>query len=154
MRSRRLEVDKMKEPEGERGRERRRNKRLGMRKMDHAHCKSKSGSNSKNNNTTKVGYEKAAKRLRTILMRASRLGISKSEVAGLASARKLFPQRDSNLRLVIYFSLVLIGSIIVALICTARKGCTKQEDIVSINLQEYTIFIFLCVRLRYASVRL
>nr|KAF7398172.1 hypothetical protein H0235_016180 [Vespula pensylvanica] len=97
--------------------------------MDHVHVKSRSSSNSKSNNTTKVGCEKASRRLRTILVKASRLGVSTSEVAGLPAAKKLFPQKDHGWRLAVFLLLMFAGGVIVALVCTTRRGCSKLEDI-------------------------
>lgn len=96
--------------------------------MDHMHVKSRSASKS---NPTKVACEKASRRLKTILVRASRLGVSTSEVAGLPAAKKLIPQRDHGWKLAVFLLLMFGGGVIVALVCTARKGCSKLEDIVS-----------------------
>ncbi|KAF7383289.1 hypothetical protein HZH68_015138 [Vespula germanica] len=101
--------------------------------MDHVHVKSRSSSNSKSNNTTKVGCEKASRRLRTILVKASRLGVSTSEVAGLPAAKKLFPQKDHGWRLAVFLLLMFAGGVIVALVCTTRRGCSKLEDILRVN---------------------
>ncbi|XP_015177011.1 PREDICTED: uncharacterized protein LOC107066684 [Polistes dominula] len=99
--------------------------------MDHVHVKSRSSSNSKSNNNppTKMGCEKASRRLRTILVKASRLGVTTSEVAGLPAAKKLFPQKDHGWRLAVFLLLMFAGGVIVALVCTTRKGCSKLEDI-------------------------
>lgn len=111
--------------------------------MDHVHVKSRSSSNSKSNNTTKVGCEKASRRLRTILVKASRLGVSTSEVAGLPAAKKLFPQKDHGWRLAVFLLLMFAGGVIVALVCTTRRGCSKLEDIVSI-ITKNSIFSCTC----------
>lgn len=96
--------------------------------MDHVHVKSRSASKS---NPTKMGCEKASRRLRTILVKASRLGVSTTEVARLPAAKKLIPQRDHGWKLAVFLLLMFGGGVIVALVCTARKGCSKLEDIVS-----------------------
>lgn len=96
--------------------------------MDHVHVKSRSASKS---NPTKMACEKASRRLRTILVRASRLGVSTSDVARLPAAKKLIPQRDHGWKLAVFLLLMFGGGVIVALVCTARKGCSKLEDIVS-----------------------
>ncbi|KAK2585630.1 hypothetical protein KPH14_010254 [Odynerus spinipes] len=100
--------------------------------MDHVHVKSRSNSSSKsngNNNPTKVGCEKASRRLRTILVKASRLGVSTAEVARLPATKKLLPQRDHGWRLAVFLLLMFCGGVIVALVCTTRRGCSKLEDI-------------------------
>lgn len=78
-----------------------------------------------------MACEKASKRLRTILVKASRLGISTTEVAKLPSAKKLIPQRDHGWKLAVFLLVMFGGGVIVALACTARKGCSKLEEIVS-----------------------
>lgn len=98
--------------------------------MDHVHVKSRSASKT---NPAKMGCEKASKRLRTILVKASRLGVSTAEVASLPAAKQLFPQRDHGWKLAVFLLLMFGGGVIVALVCTARKGCSKLEDIVSLN---------------------
>ncbi|XP_017789882.1 PREDICTED: uncharacterized protein LOC108572193 [Habropoda laboriosa] len=95
--------------------------------MDHVHVKS-SRSTSRSN-PTKMACEKASRRLRTILVRASRLGVSTTEVARLASAKRLIPQRDHGWKLAVFLLLMFGGGVIVALACTARKGCSKLEEI-------------------------
>ncbi|KAL2713323.1 hypothetical protein V1478_017021 [Vespula squamosa] len=95
--------------------------------MDQVHVKSKS--NSKGNNTTKSSCEKASRRLRTILVKASRLGVSTAEVAKLPAAKKLIPQKNHSWRLTVFLFLMFAGGVIVALVCTARTGCTRLEDI-------------------------
>ncbi|KAG7188736.1 hypothetical protein KM043_008356 [Ampulex compressa] len=95
--------------------------------MDQVHVKSRSAS--KSNNPTKMACEKASRRLRTILLKASRLGVSTTEVAGLPTAKKLVPQRDHGWKLAALLLLIFGGGVIVALACTARKGCSKLEEI-------------------------
>ncbi|PBC32892.1 hypothetical protein APICC_07312 [Apis cerana cerana] len=97
--------------------------------MDQVHVKS-SRSTSRSN-PAKMACEKASKRLRTILVKASRLGVSTTEVAKLASAKKLIPQRDHGWKLAVFLLVMFGGGVIVALACTARKGCSKLEEIVS-----------------------
>ncbi|XP_029043789.2 uncharacterized protein LOC114876457 [Osmia bicornis bicornis] len=95
--------------------------------MDQVHVKSlRSASRS---NPTKMACEKATRRLRTILVKASRLGVSTTEVARLPSAKKLIPQRDHGWKLAVFLLLMFGGGVIVALACTARKGCSKLEEI-------------------------
>ncbi|XP_076678821.1 uncharacterized protein LOC143374522 [Andrena cerasifolii] len=94
--------------------------------MDHVHMKSRSSSKS---NPTKMGCEKATRRLRTILVKASRLGVSTTDVARLPSAKKLIPQRDHGWKLAVFLLLMFGGGMIVALACTVRKGCSKLEEI-------------------------
>ncbi|KYN16972.1 hypothetical protein ALC57_10744 [Trachymyrmex cornetzi] len=94
--------------------------------MDHVHVKSRSASKS---NPTKMACEKASRRLRTILVRASRIGVSTTEVARLPAAKKFIPQRDHGWKLAVFLLLMFGGGVIVALVCTARKGCSKLEDI-------------------------
>ncbi|KAL0107203.1 hypothetical protein PUN28_015612 [Cardiocondyla obscurior] len=94
--------------------------------MDHVHVKSRSASKS---NPTKMACEKASRRLRTILVRASRIGVSTAEVARLPAAKKLIPQRDHGWKLAVFLLLMFGGGVIVVLVCTARKGCSKLEDI-------------------------
>ncbi|KAG6797933.1 hypothetical protein HZU73_06725 [Apis mellifera caucasica] len=95
--------------------------------MDQVHVKS-SRSTSRSN-PAKMACEKASKRLRTILVKASRLGVSTTEVAKLASAKKLIPQRDHGWKLAVFLLVMFGGGVIVALACTARKGCSKLEEI-------------------------
>jgi len=102
--------------------------------MDHVHVKSRSASKT---NPTKVACEKASRRLRTILVRASRIGVTTAEVARLPAAKKLIPQRDHGWKLAVFLLLMFGGGVIVALVCTARKGCSKLEDIVSRFLSVY-----------------
>lgn len=99
--------------------------------MDHVHVKTRSAS--KSSNPTKMACEKASRRLRATLVKASRLGVSTSEVASLASAKRLIPQRDHGWRLAVFLLLMFGGGVIVALVCMARKGCSRIEDIVSIS---------------------
>ncbi|XP_015428588.1 PREDICTED: uncharacterized protein LOC107185430 [Dufourea novaeangliae] len=94
--------------------------------MDHVHVKSRSASKS---NPTKMACEKATRKLRTILVKASRIGVPTTEVARLPTAKKLIPQRDHGWKLAVFLLLMLGGGMIVALACTARKGCTKLEEI-------------------------
>lgn len=105
--------------------------------MDHVHVKSRSASKS---NPTKMACEKASRRLRTILVRASRIGVSTAEVARLPTAKKLIPQRDHGWKLAVFLLLMFGGGVIVALVCTARKGCSKLEDIVSCSFLIYLYF--------------
>ena len=105
--------------------------------MDHVHVKSRSASKS---NPTKMACEKASRRLRTILVRASRIGVSTAEVARLPTAKKLIPQRDHGWKLAVFLLLMFGGGVIVALVCTARKGCSKLEDIVSCFFLMYLYF--------------
>jgi len=105
--------------------------------MDHVHVKSRSASKS---NPTKMACEKASRRLRTILVRASRIGVSTAEVARLPTAKKLIPQRDHGWKLAVFLLLMFGGGVIVALVCTARKGCSKLEDIVSCFFLIYLYF--------------
>ncbi|XP_066588296.1 uncharacterized protein [Prorops nasuta] len=95
--------------------------------MDHVHVKSRSMG--KAGNPSKMGCEKASKRLGTILVRASRLGVATTEVAGLPTAKKLVPQRDHGWKLAVFLLLMFLGGVIVALVCTSRRGCSKIEDI-------------------------
>ncbi|XP_073968018.1 uncharacterized protein isoform X1 [Bombus fervidus] len=95
--------------------------------MDQVHVKS-SRSTSRSN-PTKIACEKASRRLRTILVKASRLGVSTTEVAKLPSAKKLIPQRDHGWKLAVFLLVMFGGGVIVALACTARKGCSKLEEI-------------------------
>ncbi|KAK1121086.1 hypothetical protein K0M31_010866 [Melipona bicolor] len=97
--------------------------------MDQVHVKS-SRSTSRSN-PAKMACEKASRRLRTILVKASRLGVSTMEVAKLPSAKKLIPQRDHGWKLAVFLLVMFGGGVIVALACTARKGCSKLEEIVS-----------------------
>jgi len=99
--------------------------------------KSRSASKS---NPTKMACEKASRRLRTILVRASRIGVSTAEVARLPTAKKLIPQRDHGWKLAVFLLLMFGGGVIVALVCTARKGCSKLEDIVSCFFLMYLYF--------------
>lgn len=98
--------------------------------MDHVHVKSRSASKS---NPTKMACEKASRRLRTIFVKASRVGVSATEVAKLPTAKKLIPQRDHGWKLAVFLLLMFGGGVIVALACTARKGCSKLDEIVSRN---------------------
>lgn len=91
----------------------------------------KSSRSTSRSNPAKMACEKASKRLRTILVKASRLGVSTTEVAKLASAKKLIPQRDHGWKLAVFLLVMFGGGVIVALACTARKGCSKLEEIVS-----------------------
>lgn len=97
--------------------------------MDHVHVRSRSSASK--SNPTKMACEKASRRLRTILVKASRFGVSTAEVARLPAAKKLIPQRDHGWKLAVFLLLMFGGGVIVALICTTRKGCSKLEDIVS-----------------------
>ncbi|XP_076180541.1 uncharacterized protein LOC143153347 isoform X1 [Ptiloglossa arizonensis] len=94
--------------------------------MDHVQVKSRSASKS---NPTKMACEKASRRLRTVLVKASRLGVSTTEVARLPTAKKLIPQRDHGWKLAVFLLLMFCGGVIVAWACTARKGCSKLEEI-------------------------
>ncbi|KZC07169.1 hypothetical protein WN55_08551 [Dufourea novaeangliae] len=76
-----------------------------------------------------MACEKATRKLRTILVKASRIGVPTTEVARLPTAKKLIPQRDHGWKLAVFLLLMLGGGMIVALACTARKGCTKLEEI-------------------------
>lgn len=91
----------------------------------------KSSRSTSRSNPAKMACEKASKRLRTILVKASRLGVSTTEVAKLASAKKLIPQRDHGWKLAVFLLVMFGGGVIVVLACTARKGCSKLEEIVS-----------------------
>lgn len=84
-----------------------------------------------------MACEKASRRLRTILVKASRLGVSTTEVAKLPSAKKLIPQRDHGWKLAVFLLVMFGGGVIVALACTARKGCSKLEEIVSNIFNEF-----------------
>ncbi|XP_046737272.1 uncharacterized protein LOC124406014 [Diprion similis] len=94
--------------------------------MDHVHVRTRPTSKS---NPSKMACEKAARRLRTLLFKASRLGVSAGDVAGLPSARKLVPQRDHGWKIAVFLILMFGGGVIVALVCTARRGCSRIEDI-------------------------
>ena len=111
--------------------------------------KSRSASKS---NPTKMACEKASRRLRTILVRASRVGVSTAEVARLPAAKKLIPQRDHGWKLAVFLLLMFGGGVIVALVCTARKGCSKLEDIVSCFIS--LLFININVYLNFKITRL
>ncbi|XP_063976368.1 uncharacterized protein LOC135162128 isoform X3 [Diachasmimorpha longicaudata] len=96
-------------------------------KMDHVHVRAKSMARS---NSTKMACEKATKRLRGTLCKATRLGVSSAEVAGLPSTKRLIPQRlDHGWRLAVFMVLMFGGGVVVALVCMAKNGCTRMEDI-------------------------
>ncbi|XP_012289104.1 uncharacterized protein LOC105704461 [Orussus abietinus] len=99
---------------------------LGRSPMDHVHVKARSTSRS---NPSKMACEKASRRLRTVLFKASRLGVNGAEVANLTSAKRLLPRRDHGWKLAVFLVLMLAGGVIVALVCTAREGCSRIEDI-------------------------
>lgn len=82
-------------------------------------------------NPSKVACEKATRRLKAILLKASRLGVSTAEVAKLPTAKNFVTRRDHGWKLFIFLCLMFSGGVIVAVICTARKGCSRIEDIVS-----------------------
>lgn len=94
--------------------------------------------NSKNsgggNNSPKMGSEKAARRLRTIILRSSRLGLTVCEIAALPGAKKFYPRRGDHRWKISVFIVIIIGAgLAVALLCTAaRRKCFRIEDIVSI----------------------
>ena len=98
--------------------------------MDHVHVKT-TKSSSRSSNPSKMACDKATRRLRSTLVKATRLGVSTSEVASLASAKRLIPQRDHGWRLAVFLLLMFGGGVIVAVVCMARKGCSRIEDIVS-----------------------
>lgn len=80
-----------------------------------------------------MACEKASRRLRATLLKATRCGVSTAEVAGLPSAKKLVSQRDHDWKLAVLLLLMFGGGIIVALVCTtSSRGCSRIEDIVSI----------------------
>lgn len=101
----------------------------------------KSSRSTSRSNPAKMACEKASKRLRTILVKASRLGVSTTEVAKLPSAKKLIPQRDHGWKLAVFLLVMFGGGVIVALACTARKGCSKLEEIVSSISKLYLIIV-------------
>ena len=78
-----------------------------------------------------MACEKASRRLRATLLKASRLGVSTSELAALPSAKRIVSQRDHDWKLAVLLLLMFGGGVIVALVCTTSRGCSKIEDIVS-----------------------
>lgn len=102
--------------------------------MDHVQVKTKYTSRS---NPSKMACEKASRRLRATLLKATRMGIDSKEVAGLPSAKKLIPQRDHGWRLAVFMVLMFGGSVVVALVCMAKNGCSRIEDIVSTIYLKY-----------------
>ncbi|XP_074115636.1 uncharacterized protein LOC141538177 isoform X2 [Cotesia typhae] len=99
-----------------------------MTAMDHIHVKTKFVSRSASN-SSKMACEKASKRLKSTLLKATRLGITTTEVAGLSSAKRLIPQRDHGWRLAVFMILMFGGGVVVALVCMAKNGCSRLEDI-------------------------
>ena len=79
----------------------------------------------------KMACEKASRRLKTTLLKASRLGVTTVEVTRLPSAKKLISRKDHSWRLAVLVILMFVGGIVAALICTARSGCSRIEEIVS-----------------------
>lgn len=100
--------------------------------MDHVHVKTKSMGRS---NSSKMACEKASRRLRATLLKANRLGVSSIEVAKLPSAKKLITERDHGWKLAVFMILMFGGGVVIALVCMAKNGCTRIEDIVSIKIK-------------------
>lgn len=96
------------------------------RAKHHVQMKTKSSKE----NPSKMACEKASRRLRTILVKASRLSVNTAEVLTLPSARKLISRKD-HWGLAVFVILMFGGGVIVALMCTTRRGCSRIEEIVS-----------------------
>ena len=82
-------------------------------------------------NPSKMACEKASRRLRTILVRASRLGVNTAEATTLPSAKKLISRKDHGWRLAVFVILMFGGLVIVTLICTILRSCSRTEEVVS-----------------------
>ncbi|OXU19496.1 hypothetical protein TSAR_012377 [Trichomalopsis sarcophagae] len=80
---------------------------------------------------SRMACEKASRKLRATLLKAARLGVSSSEIASLPAAKKIVSQRDHDWKLAVLLLLMFGGGVIVALVCTTSRGCSKLEDIVS-----------------------
>ncbi|KAF7996653.1 hypothetical protein HCN44_002299 [Aphidius gifuensis] len=94
--------------------------------MDHVHVKTKSMARS---NSSKMACEKASRRLKATLHKANKLGVTTTEIAKLPSAKKLITERDHGWRLAVFMILMFVGGVVIALVCIAKNGCTRIEDI-------------------------
>lgn len=95
--------------------------------------------------SSRMACEKASRKLRATLLKAARLGVSSNEIASLPAAKKIVSQRDHDWKLAVLLLLMFGGGVIVALVCTTSRGCSKLEDIVSIEIFLFSIFILNCV---------
>ncbi|XP_011494398.1 PREDICTED: uncharacterized protein LOC105359479 [Ceratosolen solmsi marchali] len=90
---------------------------------------STSGGSSKSSSGTRMACEKASRRLRATLLKASRLGVTTADLARLPAAKRIVSQRDHDWKLAVLLLLMFGGGVIVALVCTTSRGCSKIEDI-------------------------
>ncbi|XP_014236415.1 uncharacterized protein LOC106658808 [Trichogramma pretiosum] len=79
--------------------------------------------------STRMACEKASRKLRATLLKAARIGVTTNELARLPSAKKIVSQRDHDWKLAVLLLLMFGGGVIVALVCTTSRGCSKIEDI-------------------------
>ena len=86
---------------------------------------------------SRMACEKASRKLRATLVKAARWGVSNGELARLPAAKKIASQRDRDWKLAVLLLLMFGGGVIVALVCTTSRGCSKIEDIVSTFISMY-----------------
>ena len=86
------------------------------------------------NNSSKMACEKANRRLNATLAKASRFGLTSTDLASLPSVKRIISHRDHDWKLGVLMLFTFAAGVILALLCTSNnKSCsTRIEDIVSL----------------------